>query len=141
MYFILSVGPLLVMLRLSLVKTIRSSSLSYSESIFRILFRALDIDSTDFKTFMFSFFVIYIIMEHFPISGILNPIKYYISCSNSKPAFSLRGSTTIIGNYHCHFGAHFWNKEKKTRHRGRSQSNISPYTTRQELKGRKGQRM
>lgn len=132
MHFILSIGPLLVMLRLSLVQIIRSSSLSYSESIFRILLQIL---TALILRHSYSFFLIYK-MVHFPISGILESIKYHISCSNSKPAFSLRGSTTIIYNHHCHFLVHSWNKEKKRRNRGGSWSNTSPYITRQELKGR-----
>lgn len=62
---------------------------------------------------MFILFLIYKIMVNFPISGNLNSIKYHISCSNSKPAFSLRGRTIAIYNHHCHFSGSLLKQRKE----------------------------
>lgn len=76
-------------------------------------------------------------MVHFPNSFIFDSMKYHISNSNAKPAFSLREEVMITNNHYCPFLVHYENKEnEKSRNRGRSRSNISPYITKQELKGK-----
>ena len=70
------------------VKTTISLSLWYSESILITISRPLDTDNTDFKTFIFSFFVVHIKMVHFPINGILYSMKYHISIPIQNLPFS-----------------------------------------------------